>query len=100
MHLQSYFVLVSGVAAVTDALDFLRNLPFSTAKWLVVQRGEFGLTRHLVRCGHRVAALFGYAEVVDAILANSEERRYLATFATHLVSDDWARTRANLLAGR
>jgi hypothetical protein len=97
VHLQSYFVFVSGVAAVADTLDFLHNLRLSKAKWLMVQRGEFGLTRHLVRCGHRVAALFGYAEVVDAILADPEERRYLASFAKQFAGEDWARTRANLL---
>jgi hypothetical protein len=81
VHLQSYFVLVSGAEAVADTLDFLRLLRLSTAKWLMVQRGEFGLTRHLIQCGHRVAALFGYAQAVDAMLSSPEERRYLAAFA-------------------
>ena len=77
VHLQSYFVLMLGAAATADTLTFLTGLRLSTAKWLMVQRGEFGLTRHLARRGHRVAALFGYARALDAILASDEERRQL-----------------------
>jgi hypothetical protein len=81
VHLQSYFLLMLGVAVTADTLDFLFRLRLSTGKWLMVQRGELGLTRFLVRRGHRVAALFGYARTLGAILACSEEKRYLATIA-------------------
>jgi hypothetical protein len=81
VHLQSYFVLALGPAATTDTLEFLSRLRLSTGKWLIVQRGEFGLTRFLVGRGHRVAALFGYVRALDTILACSEERRFL--FKSH-----------------
>jgi Rhamnan synthesis protein F len=85
VHLQSYFVLVLGRAATADTLDFLAGLSLSQGKWLMVQRGEFGLTRHLLRCGHRVSALFGYAQALDAILACPAERRYLATLVPQTI---------------
>jgi len=87
VHLQSYFMLVLGAAATADTLEFLVRLRLSTAKWLIVQRGEFGLTRYLVRRGHRVAALFGYARALDAILACADERQYLATVIPELAQD-------------
>jgi hypothetical protein len=78
VHLQSYFVLALGRAATEGMLAFLAGLSLSRGKWLMVQRGEFGLTRHLLHGGHRVSALFGYAQTLDAILACPAERRYLA----------------------
>ena len=84
VHLQSYFLLILGAAATADTLEFLVRLRLSKAKWLMVQRGEFGLTRFLVRRGHRVAALFGYARVLDAILECEAERRYLVALAPQL----------------
>lgn len=84
VHLQSYFMLVLGRAAVADTLEFLFRLRLSTSKWLMVQRGEFGLTLHLVRRGHQVAALFGYVRALDALLACPEEARYLVTLARQL----------------
>jgi len=58
-HLQSYFLLFRGGAAISDAAAFLRRLRLSSSKWLIVQRGELGLTRHLLARGHRVMAVFG-----------------------------------------
>ncbi len=79
IHLQSYFLLLLGQAATADALRFLAQLPLSASKWLMVQRGEIGFTRYLLRRGHRVSALFGYARALDSIIACPAERRYLAT---------------------
>jgi hypothetical protein len=84
VHLQSYFVLALGAAAAADTLNFLTNLELSTSKWLMVQRGEFGLTRYLVRRGHRVTALFGYSRTLEAVLRCSEERRYVASLISQL----------------
>jgi hypothetical protein len=81
VHLQSYFVLALGAAATTDTLAFLRQIKLSTAKWLIVQRGEFGLTRYLLHRGHRVAALFGYEAALDSIMGCEPERRYVADLA-------------------
>jgi hypothetical protein len=85
VHLQSYFVLALGKAATSDTLAFLMQIRLSTAKWLIVQRGEFGLTRYLLQRGHRVAALFGYASALDLILQNDGERHYVAHLAPQTI---------------
>lgn len=76
-HLQSYCVLARGRAAVADLLGFLGGIRLSVSKWLVVQRGELALARHMLSRGHRVAALFGYARLLEAALADPEEREWL-----------------------
>jgi lipopolysaccharide biosynthesis protein len=78
VHLQSYFLLARGIDATSDILNFLGQLRLSTSKWLMVQRGEFGLTRFMAQRGHQVAALFGYARILDTILADPDECRYTA----------------------
>lgn len=77
-HLQSYFLLARGPAAVADLFGFLRDMRMSHSKWLVVQRGELRLARWMRDRGHRVAALFGYRRLVAAALAAPEERARLA----------------------
>jgi len=73
-HLQSYFLLFRGHAAIADAAAFLRRLRLSSSKWLIVQRGELGLTRHLLARGHRVMAVFGYERIAAAIAGDKAER--------------------------
>jgi hypothetical protein len=69
-HLQSYFVLAEGPAAVTDVLSFLRQLKLSHSEWLMVRRGEYGLTRCMAARGHAIFSLFSYdivrAAAIDA----------------------------------
>lgn len=77
-HLQSYFLLARGRAAVDDLFLFLRRMRMSHSKWLVVNRGELRLARWMRARRHRVAALFGYRRVVVAALADTEERARLA----------------------
>jgi len=77
-HLQSYFLLARGPAAVADLFGFLRDMRMSHSKWLVVQRGELRLARWMRGRGHRAAALFGYRRLVAAALANGAERARLA----------------------
>jgi hypothetical protein len=72
-HLQSYFLLGRGRSAVADVLAFLRAAPVSTSKWLMVQRCEMGLSRHMHRKGHRVAALYGYDRLIAVINAHPAE---------------------------
>jgi hypothetical protein len=84
VHLQSYFILALGQAASADTLAFLATLKLSTSKWLMVQRGEFGLTRHLHRHRHRVVALFGYARGLDEILSCPSERLYLTALVANV----------------
>ncbi|MCB4820782.1 hypothetical protein [Roseicella aerolata] len=77
-HLQSYFLLARGRAAVDDLHRFLAAMRLSHSKWLVVQRGELRLARWMRGRGHRVAALFGYRRLVAATLADPAERAQLA----------------------
>ena len=72
-HLQSYFLLGRGRATVSDMLAFLNAAPISTSKWLMVQRCEMGLSRHMLARGHRVAALYGYHRLIAAINARPAE---------------------------
>jgi hypothetical protein len=78
VHLQSYMLLARGQGAVADLIRFLQRMRISHAKWLVIQRGEIRLARWMRRRGHRVAALFGYARLVHAVVADRPERRRLA----------------------
>ncbi|MFZ4409698.1 MAG: hypothetical protein ACOYOH_20310 [Paracraurococcus sp.] len=77
-HLQSYFLLARGTAAVDDLFGFLAAMRMSHSKWLVVQRGELRLARWMRGRGHPVAALFGYHRLLEAALAAPEERAQLA----------------------
>ena len=77
-HLQSYFLLTRGAAAVADLHHFLAAMRVSHSKWLVVQRGELRFARWMRARGHRVAALFGYGRLVAATLADPAERAQLA----------------------
>ncbi|HUC17139.1 MAG TPA: rhamnan synthesis F family protein [Acetobacteraceae bacterium] len=65
-HLQSYFLLVEGPAAVAEVLSFLEQLKLSHSEWLMVRRGEFGLTRCMAVHGHAVISMFPY-DIVRAI---------------------------------
>lgn len=72
-HLQSYFLLGRGRPVIAELLAFMRSVPISTSKWLMVQRCEMGLSRHMHRKGFRVAALFGYDRLLSAINAHPDE---------------------------
>lgn len=101
-HLQSYFLLARGPAAVADLFGFLRAMVMSHSKWLVVQRGELRLARWMRDRGHRVAALFGYERLVAAALADPAERGQLAASHPRLAGLEAlpAADRAALLAAR
>ena len=77
VHLQSYFLLALGRRATSDVIKFLKLLRLSSSKWVLVQRGEFGLTRYMARRDHRVMALFGYLDTLQAVLKSMEERDYI-----------------------
>lgn len=76
-HLQSWFLLARGRAAVDDVADFLRHLRLTASKWLLIQRAELSLGRHMLARGHRVAALYSYASLVEDAIADATERDYL-----------------------
>ena len=63
VHLQSYLLLARGQAAIADMAAHLAGFADVRNKWRVVQSGEIGLTRRMMRAGHRCAALFGYARL-------------------------------------
>jgi hypothetical protein len=66
-HLQSYALLARGEAAVGDVAAHLAACQPTRSKWRLVQMGEIGLTRHMLERGHRVAALFGYDRITEAL---------------------------------
>jgi hypothetical protein len=76
-HLQSYFLLARGTAAASDLMGFLQTLYVSHSKWLLVQMGEIRLARWMRQRGHPVAAVFGYDRLIQAAVADPEERQRL-----------------------
>ena len=66
-HLQSYVLMARGHRAVADLTSHLTSLAPTRSKWLLVQRGEIGLTRKMLSLGHRVAAVFGHDRVGSAL---------------------------------
>lgn len=101
-HLQSYFLLARGPAAVADLRRFLGGMWVSHSKWLVVQWGELRLARWMRGRGHRVAALFGYAQVMAAALSDAGQRARVAASHPKLAGLEALDppARAALLAGR
>lgn len=76
-HLQSYLLLARGAAAVAEVGAHLAACRPSRSKWRLVQQGELGLTRRMLRHGHRVAAVFGWDRVAAGLDAAT-----LATFGS------------------
>ncbi|MFG1419879.1 rhamnan synthesis F family protein [Xanthobacter sp. V0B-10] len=72
-HLQSYFLLARGEAAISDVVSFLRAGRLSVNKRLVVKRFEIALTEHMRDQGHRVAALWGYEELENELLQSEDD---------------------------
>lgn len=77
-HLQSWFLLARGREVVADLVAFLAALRLSVSKWHVVQRGELRLARAMRQRGHRVAAVYSYAALLERALSDPAERAYLA----------------------
>ena len=78
-HLQSYFLLACGAAAIADVVTFLARYRPTAYKWQVIQRGELGLTTWMRQRGHTVAARFGYEPVERAALTSPNARQRLRT---------------------
>jgi hypothetical protein len=70
-HLQSYFLLARGRAAVSDSLRFLHFYHPTSDKRRTIRTGEVALTGWMRRRGHHVAAWCGY----EAVEAAALERR-------------------------
>jgi len=78
-HLQSYLLLASSKRASADIMRFVETMFISHSKWLLVQLGEIRLARWMRQRGHRVAAVFGYDRIVQALLADPAERTRIKT---------------------
>lgn len=76
-HLQSWFMLARGRKAIEDVAHFLANLRLSRSKPLTIQRSELQLSRTMHARGHRVAAIYGYAPLIELALREPAEREYL-----------------------
>ena len=75
-HLQSYALLGRGEEAVAEMLGHLASLKDSRSKWLLVQRGEIGLSQRMLRAGVPCWALFGQERL--AAFANAATRARIA----------------------
>lgn len=71
-HLQSYFLLANGAAAVNAVLDFLTAMKLSHSKWLMIQRGEIAFSETLRRGGHFVGAILDHETLEDAAISDRE----------------------------
>jgi hypothetical protein len=73
-HLQTFFLLARGRAAVGCTLDFLDKLVLSTDKEIMINNGELFFSPSIARRGVPLWALFGLRQVEDAVLADSRSR--------------------------
>lgn len=97
-HLQSWFTLVRGRAAIADLARFLAALRLSRSKWKIIQRGELRLARTMRAAGHRVAATHRYEDLLRVALADPVESDYLARLLPGwLAGADAARRQAILV---
>jgi lipopolysaccharide biosynthesis protein len=76
VHLQSYALLGRGQKAVAEMLDHLNNLKDTHSKWLLVQRGEIGLSQRMLKAGVPCWALFGQERL--AALTDAPTRARIA----------------------
>ncbi|MCA3362946.1 MAG: hypothetical protein ING08_09785 [Roseomonas sp.] len=75
-HLQSYALLGRGEKAVAEMLGHLVPMKDGRSKWLLVRRGEIGLTQRMLRAGVPCWALFGQERL--AAIANAATRARIA----------------------
>jgi hypothetical protein len=78
-HLQSYFLLVRGRAAVGDVMRFLRDMRLTAHKRMLIRRGEVRLSSWMRDRGHLVAARQGYESVEWIALEHARALRRLRT---------------------
>ncbi|WGD28419.1 rhamnan synthesis F family protein [Ancylobacter sp. WKF20] len=72
-HLQSYFLLARGEAAIDDVADFLHTRRLTANKRTVIERFEVGLSEHMRDLGHRVASVWGYDDIENAVLQSETD---------------------------
>ncbi|WAC29201.1 rhamnan synthesis F family protein [Ancylobacter sp. SL191] len=72
-HLQSYFLLARGEAAIDDVAGFLHDQRLTANKRVVIERFEVGLSEHMRDLGHRVASVWGYDDIENAVLQSESD---------------------------
>ncbi|WP_170181741.1 rhamnan synthesis F family protein [Phreatobacter stygius] len=85
-HLQSYFLLGHGRRATEDLTAFLRKLRVSFSKWILIQRGEIGLTSAM-RQRHFVAAVIDHETLENAVLDDIEAQLELSVVCPDLFAN-------------
>jgi hypothetical protein len=78
-HLQSYFLLARGRAAVADLMHFIGRMRLSSYKRAIIRRGEVRLSGWMRRRGHLVASPNGYEGVEWLALQRPRAMRRLGT---------------------
>lgn len=83
-HLQSYFLLATGRAAIADLASFLAAHRVTANKRRTIREGEVRLSGWMRERGHPVAAWCGYEAVEAAALRRPAARRRVRTLYPHL----------------
>ncbi len=73
-HLQSFFLLARGQAAVEAAFAFFDNLILSSEKERVISKGEISFSSSIARRGVPLWAFYGLCQVEDAALSDRMTR--------------------------
>jgi Rhamnan synthesis protein F len=73
-HLQTFFLLSRGGAAVDAVFDFFDRLALSTDKEIVVTNGELSFSSSIARRGVPLWSLYGLRQVEDAALSDRRSR--------------------------
>jgi hypothetical protein len=101
-HLQSYFLLARGHAAVPDLMRFVIKMQLTAYKRAIIRRGEIRLSEWMRERGHLVAVPNSYECVERLALRQTRARRRLSLLyprsALCASFEDWLRTLQSLPA--
>jgi hypothetical protein len=73
-HLQTFFLLARGRAAIEATFNFFEGLALSTDKEAMVRNGELAFSSAVARRGVPVWALYGLRSIENAALADARSR--------------------------
>lgn len=88
-HLQSWFMLACGRAAIADAAAFIGRMKLSRSKWKIIQRGELRMARTMRLRGHHVAAAYGYATIINRAESDPAMREWLLRYPVNPAHRFW-----------
>jgi hypothetical protein len=74
-HIQSYFLLTRGEAAISDLMLFVERMRLTAYKRAIIRRGEIRLSSWMRQRGHLVAVLNGY-ELVEWVALQRPRARH------------------------